>query len=131
MRRLLVSLAAVAALVILALATSGRAAHNLDAAPAHDGLELVVFEVQGCIYCSVFRRDVYPGYQTSAHAKSVPLRFVDLNDPAADRIGLDGDISTVPTAVLLKANKEIGRIPGYTGPDAFYQLLKNLIWQAR
>lgn len=130
MRRLL-GLLILAILAIGLAMSSPQAARNIgaDATPT-EGMELVVFEVDGCVYCSVFRRDVLPSYQLSTQAKDVPIRFVDLNHPDADRIGLDGDISMVPTVVLLKANREIGRIPGYTGPDNFFQLVKHLISRA-
>ena len=127
-RLLLIGLAFIA----LGLADdSSRAARNSDNGLLAGGmLELVVFEIEGCAYCGVFRRDVLPSYQLSQHAKEAPIRFVDVNDPAADRIRLDGNISMVPTFVLLKDNHEVGRIPGYLAPESFFQLLKQLIQQA-
>lgn len=132
MRRLLL-LAALALIAIGSADIPSKAARDVQTGSlSSDGgsLELVVFEVDGCIYCGVFRRDVLPTYQLSQHAKGVPIRFVDINDPAADRIGIDGRISMVPTFVLLKDNREVGRIPGYFSPENFFQMVRNLISQA-
>ena len=90
-------------------------------------LELVVMEAPGCIYCTVFRRDVLPAYQASERAKDVPIRFLDVNDEAVAALGLDQPVNIVPTFVILKRNKEIGRLPGYVGPEAFFHTINFLI----
>jgi hypothetical protein len=91
------------------------------------GLELVVLEVPGCIYCPVFRRDVLPRYDAFARGRELPIRFLDLNDAAADRLELEGPVDIAPTAVLLKDNREVGRIPGYLGPDNFFHAVDHLL----
>ena len=90
-------------------------------------VELIVLEAPGCIYCTIFRRDVLPSYQASERARSVPVRFFDVNDSALEQLGLDGPINIVPTFVVLKNNKEIGRIPGYVGPENFYHTINYLL----
>jgi thioredoxin-related protein len=121
---------ALAALLAFA-AQKVRAARDLDApAAGSSGLELVVLEVPGCIYCPVFRRDVLPRYEVSPRASEVPLRFLDLNDKAADRLELEGPVDVAPTVVLLKDNREIGRIPGYVGPENFFHAVGYLLSRA-
>lgn len=120
------------ALVALALAilppAAGNAARPIATAPIADGaLELIVLEVESCIYCSLFRRDVLPKYQASPRAETVPIRFLDLNDEAADDLGLDGPVDIVPTVVLMKQNREVGRVPGYVGPENFFHAVNHLI----
>ena len=99
------------------------------AAPVPKGadLELVVMEAPGCIYCTVFRRDVLPAYLASAQAKDVPIRFLDVNDEQVASLGLDQPVNIVPTFVILKRNKEVGRVPGYVGPEAFFHSINFLI----
>ncbi|MGQ0674285.1 MAG: thioredoxin family protein [Hyphomicrobium sp.] len=120
--------ALVLALCSTALVSAPRAAHDLDTSSvAISQYELVVLEVENCIYCQIFRRDVLPGYELSARAKSVPIRFVDLNQPEADTLGLDSPVDLVPTVVLLNKRKEVGRIAGYVGPEAFFHAVNRLM----
>ena len=90
-------------------------------------IELIVMEAPGCIYCTVFRRDVLPAYQSSERAKDVPIRFLDVNDAAVNALGLDEPVNIVPTFVVLKDNREVGRLPGYVGPEAFFHTINYLL----
>jgi thioredoxin-related protein len=121
-------------IVLLALLASrevGFAARPLASEPLPPGdvLELVVFEVDGCTYCRLFRRDVLPAYVLSPRAGEVPIRFVDLNDGMGG-IRLDAPVEIVPTAILVKNNREAGRISGYAGPESFFQLMRYLLSRA-
>ncbi len=125
-------LAATAALLLFAASTPASRA-GLDAtAPVPQGpnLSLVVMEAPGCDYCEVFRRDVLPAYEASPRAKEMPVRFVDINDEAANLLGLDSPVDVVPTFVVLKNNKEIGRIPGYTDSEYFFHHINYLLTTA-
>lgn len=132
MRRVLL-IAAIAALDLLAAAwvmsTTVKAGLDYEAPipAAPVAMELVVLEAPGCTYCGLFRRDVLPSYEASDRAKEMPIRFVDINDEAADALGLDGPIDVVPTFVVLKNNHEVGRIPGYTGPEFFFHTINSLL----
>lgn len=115
-------------IAITAIMTSSRAAWDIG----HDvskesGLELLVLEVEGCIYCHLFRRDVAPGYQASERGKSVPLRYVDLNYASLDAFQLKAPVVEVPTMVLVRSRQEVGRISGYIGPEPFYHAVNRLI----
>ena len=90
-------------------------------------LQLIVLEAPGCIYCNLFRRHVVPAYNTSPKSRDVPLKFIDLNDKAYDELGLDSPVDMVPTAVLLQNNREVGRIPGYMGPENFFHAINHLM----
>lgn len=121
------------AAVLLALAPPGpgHAARPAETASLPDGeMELVVLEVESCLYCSLFRRDVLPRYQASPRAQKVPIRFLDLNEQAADALGLDGPVLVVPTVVLMKGNREVGRVPGYVGPENFFHAVNHLLGPA-
>ncbi|MGE0055477.1 MAG: thioredoxin fold domain-containing protein [Hyphomicrobium sp.] len=129
MRSSTLALLAFAALFVLGLSkTSVKAGLDLEApASQNDNMELVVMEAPGCIYCTLFRRDVLPAYESSPKAKELPIRFVDINDEAADALGIDYPVDIVPTFVVLKNNKEVGRIPGYTGPEFFFHTINYLL----
>lgn len=129
-------LAAVGAFILLdllvtasGLSTAVKAGLDVNAiVPSkEETMELVVMEAPGCVYCTLFRRDVLPSYSASQQAKDVPIRFVDLNDEAATALGLDGPIDVVPTFVVMKNNREVGRIPGYMGPEFFFHSINYII----
>ena len=91
------------------------------------GVELIAFEAPGCIYCPIFRRDVLPSYAASRAGKAAPLRFVDLNDEAADSFQLSAPVTMVPTLVLIRDGVEIGRISGYFGRDNVHHMLDAML----
>jgi thioredoxin-related protein len=115
-------------LAALTLSQSGRAAHDpTTAKPSVEVQELIVLEAPNCIYCNIFRRDVLPSYQKSKRAGDLPIRFLDLNDPAADKLKLSAAVTIVPTIVLMRQGAETGRISGYTGPEAFFHSVARLL----
>lgn len=125
MTRLIRGLLVVAA--ILLARSDVRAARDLsDTIPAPSGLELIVLEVDGCIYCGLFRRDVLPKYKASPRGQDVPIRFVDLNHLDEAPLKFVQPVDIVPTVVLLKDNAEVGRITGYVGPENFFHSVDRL-----
>ena len=127
-KMLVVALALAASAAIL---PSSQAAWDIDAdAGRETAYELLVLEVEGCIYCQLFRRDVVPGYEASERGKSVPLRFIDLNHASLDAFQLAHPVVEVPTVVLVKERQEIGRISGYIGPEPFYHAINHLMARA-
>jgi thioredoxin-related protein len=89
--------------------------------------ELIVLEADGCTYCRLFRRDVLPAYEVSEHGKGMPVRFVDVNDLDAQKLDLQHPVEIVPTFIVVKSRKEVGRIPGYVGPENFFHSIKYLL----
>lgn len=133
--RLAASLVLLIAPMSVATAPTARAARDADMVPTATitgeqpapNLQLVVLEAPGCTYCTMFRRYVVPAYQTSPKSRSLPLKFIDLNDKAYDELGLDGLVDMVPTTVLMHNNREVGRIPGYVGPENFFHAINHLM----
>lgn len=121
---------AVAAFVGISVSVSNAGLDVEAPLPNASNLELIVMEAPGCTYCDIFRRDVLPSYQASERAKDVPIRFLDINDASPEELGLDSAIEIVPTFVVLKDHKEVGRIPGYVGPEFFFHSINHLISSA-
>ncbi|MEQ1651868.1 MAG: thioredoxin family protein [Hyphomicrobium sp.] len=114
--------------LILVPLSNGKAGIDPDAPVPHLGnLQLVVMEAEGCIYCSIFRRDVLPSYEVSERGKDMPVRFVDVNDVPKTGIELQSPIDILPTFVIVKDNHEIGRVPGYMGPEDFFHAINYLL----
>lgn len=117
----------ISAFLALPVAISRAGLDLSEPAAINGNVELIVVEAPGCTFCTVFRRDVLPSYQASERARSLPVRFIDVNDLAVAQLGLDSPINIVPTFVVIKNNKEIGRIPGYVGPENFYHTINYLL----
>jgi hypothetical protein len=90
-------------------------------------LEVVLFEHADCVYCQVFRRDVLPKYHIAARVAAPPLRFVDIGKDDASSLNLTSRIDMVPTAVVIREGREVGRIVGYWGSASFFQLLAHIL----
>jgi thioredoxin-related protein len=91
------------------------------------GAELIMFESAGCPYCARWHREIGPIYPKTDEAKRAPLRRVDIAAPRpADLAGIR-DVIYTPTFVLLHEGREIGRIVGYNGDEAFWSLLSELV----
>ncbi len=124
------------ALLLACLGTASDAARDGVPAPsskpltqreAASRLELLVFEVDGCTMCDVFRRDILPRYQSGSAATRVPMRFVDINKTDPDTLALRSRLTQVPTVVLMQDNREFDRIAGYVGPSNFFRMLDWLL----
>ncbi len=122
------ALAVVASLGISQTAGSAPSPAH-EAAPAvASGLEIVVLEAPGCVYCDVFRAQDKAAYEASPRARTAPLRFLDLNDEAADKLQLTGGpVNVVPTFVVMKDRKEVARIVGYVGLESFIRVLNSIL----
>ena len=120
---LLVALAGLAASVL-----PGRALVDLETSALPDArMELLVVEIDNCIYCGIFRRDVAPTYQGSPRGRDVPMRFVNINAPDVDRLQLTAPIDSVPTVLVIENGREVGRISGYVGPEFFFHSLSRIL----
>jgi thioredoxin-related protein len=119
----------IAALIVMAVSIAPvRALVDLETSALPDSrFEVLVVEIDNCIYCGLFRRDVAPTYTTSPRAKTAPMRFVDINAPDVDRLALQAPIDTIPTVLVVENGREVGRIAGYVGPEIFFHSLSQLL----
>ena len=125
--RLLLSLFALGAVLLLADHDVRRPAAAAQRAPA---TELLIFEHPQCTYCQVFREQVLPKYHIAARISAPPLRFVDVAKDDTDSLGLSGRIATVPTAVVMRGGREVGRIEGYWSSANFFRMLAHILDEA-
>lgn len=116
------------ALLSAAFPPMARAVQDFKAsAQPASRLQLLVIEAPGCFYCSLFRHDVLTSYAASPWARDVPIRFLNLEAATTSALALRAPIDVVPTAVLLKDNSEVGRIPGYVGAEEFFHSINYLL----
>jgi len=89
--------------------------------------ELVMFERTGCVWCLRWEREIGPIYPKTSEGHVAPLRHVSLDrGPPAD-MALAEPVFYTPTFVLMNDGREVGRITGYIGEDAFWGLLAGMV----
>ena len=121
--------ASVLASVVIVAGTGGTAdaARDPVAKVTISRTEIIVYEDPSSRICQVFRRVIVPGYMASGRGAKVPMRFIDITTMTSDTPGLTRPIDTVPTAVVMQDGRELGRIVGYWGPEAFGRLVSGTI----
>jgi hypothetical protein len=116
--------------VVLALGGSFHANAARDLAAPKAGTltqEIVVFEVENCGSCGLFRDHVLARYRQSPRAAELPIRFIDVNEADTSKMKLIAPIQMVPTMVMMKDGQEVDRISGYTGPENFFLLVSKML----
>lgn len=89
--------------------------------------ELVMFERMGCAWCVRWNKEVGPIYPKTPEGEKAPLRRVSLDYPLQPQDKLSPPVFYTPTFVLMQDGREVGRITGYMGDDAFWGLLGKMI----
>ncbi|MGI9406799.1 MAG: hypothetical protein ACR2O4_10555 [Hyphomicrobiaceae bacterium] len=89
--------------------------------------ELVVFEIQNCTPCLLFRRDIVQPYFESDRGNALPMQVVDYDLLGTAGRGLRQPIETLPTTVIMERGREIGRVTGNPGTGRFMLLIDGLI----
>lgn len=119
---------AMLALAALASPSAVPAGSDIEtSALAPSRLEIVVVEEPNCLYCTLFRRDLFPAYAASPRAREVPMRFLDVGELASSRLSLRSAVDVVPTILVLADGAEIGRIPGYATREIFFSSINALL----
>lgn len=94
---------------------------------AASAAELVMFTRDGCPWCARFEREVGPIYPRTEEGAKAPLRRVALEAGGSAMDGLKERVFAAPTFVLFDEGREIGRLTGYAGDDAFWGLLGKML----
>ncbi len=91
------------------------------------GLQLLMIDQAGCIYCAQWEAEIGPIYPVTEEAEVAPLTKVDIGAALPEGVELARPAAFTPTFVLLQDGREVGRIEGYPGEDFFWFLLGELI----
>jgi hypothetical protein len=114
----------IASLLVLAAPAPLRAS---EAAGPSGGLELVMVEEHGCIWCETWNAQIGPIYPKTEEGRRAPLRRVELHSPELAQLKLERPVSFTPTFLLVRNGRELDRIEGYPGDDFFWALLGMLL----
>jgi len=120
-RFVLVSLSAILLLLPLGvLQVEGK-----TTAASKSGIELLMFEQEGCHYCQVWDENIGGIYDKTPEGKYAPLRKVDIHHD--DKIANVKPVIFTPTFVLYQQGSEVGRVTGYMSDDFFWGLLEMIL----
>lgn len=100
----------------------------LSTAPATLAAELLMFERAGCVWCERWNAEIGPIYPKTPEGRFAPLRRIDLADGEPAGLSLAGRVRYTPTFILVDdGGREVGRVTGYLGEDAFWGLASAMI----
>lgn len=94
---------------------------------ASEAAELLMFTRDGCSWCVRFEREIGPIYPRTEEGRQAPLRRITLESGGIALPGLKERVFATPTFVLIEDGREVGRITGYSGDDAFWGLLGKML----
>jgi hypothetical protein len=91
------------------------------------GLELVMVEQPGCLYCAAWDAEIAPAYPKTAEGRAAPLRRIQLREPVPADLTLTAPPTVTPTFILVEDGQERGRIVGYPGDAFFWPMLGKML----
>lgn len=94
------------------------------AAASSTGLDLIMVDEPGCVYCRKWDVEIGRSYGRTAQGRFAPL--VRVRRKARELANLNPVIYT-PTFILVRRGEELGRITGYPGAEYFYSELDILL----
>ncbi len=92
-------------------------------------LRLMMFEQQGCAYCTMWHNEIGPIYPKTAEGRTATLVTQQLRDKLPEGVSIVSRPIYTPTFVLLRDGQEIWRLEGYPGEDFFWGLLGKRLQQ--
>ena len=87
--------------------------------------ELVMVKSSGCSWCELWEEEVGVVYNQTPQGIRLPIRR--LNFRKKNSLQTQLPVTYTPTFILLKDQKEVGRITGYPGESHFWALLDELL----
>lgn len=93
-------------------------------------VELIMFEKDGCPWCTAWHNEIGEAYPNTWEGRSAPLRQIDIHAPRPEDLAGVKSGRYTPTFVLLVDGVEKGRIRGYPGADFFWPLLDDILTEA-
>ena len=79
--------------------------------------ELLMFEEDQCSWCDKWNKEIGGIYHLTPQACHANLNRIEITEELPSSLTLLEPVVYTPTFVLIRDNREIGRITGYPGPD--------------
>lgn len=104
------------------------AAHAGEAKPLEiaraEAATLIMVDDPACHYCRRWNKEVGGGYGRTAEGRAAPLKRVGRDSKALRGFA---PVIYTPTFILVRGDREIGRITGYPGQLYFWEELSQLM----
>ena len=84
---------------------------------------------RACSYCARFHREIGKNYKETEAGLNAPLRKVSRLKKWPDDLSAVTPAYYTPVFILVENGQEIGRFPGYTDEQTFWQRLNPLLAQ--
>ena len=88
---------------------------------------VILYTLSICTPCAVFETDIAKPYKQHTLAKKAPLLLVNMDEEGSGPHHLTKPITQVPTAIIFKNGKEVGRLEGLVEPFLFYLFVQNQV----
>ncbi len=93
-----------------------------------ENFELIMFKTSICNHCAVFDHDVATLYNNNTLSQKAPLVNVNLDDAGTGKYHLSRPLEVVPTFVVMKNGKEVGRLSGVIDKFMFLAFVRDQIY---
>ena len=120
-------LAGLAGTPFAAASAAAQAVDGIDKEAGAEGIELIMVERDGCVYCQQWLDQIGPIYPKTAAGKFAPLRIINIDAPLPDDLTIGAPLIYSPTFIVVRDGEELSRIEGYPGEDFFWGLLERLL----
>ena len=92
---------------------------------------LIMVEETGCMWCVNWNEQIGPIYHKTPEGRTAPLRRIDINETLPKDLTFSSSLQFTPTFILVVDSHESARIEGYPGEEFFWELLLQMITDAK
>ncbi len=93
-----------------------------------ENFEVIWYSLSICDYCALFETDIAAPYKTHSLAKTAPMVMINMDDEGSGPYHLQQPIQQVPTAIIMKDGREVGRVTGMVDKHYFYAFVRDALW---
>jgi hypothetical protein len=101
------------------------------ATPMLSETRLIMVEETGCMWCTSWNEKIGPIYPKTPEGRTAPLQRIDIHETLPSDLTFSSSLQFTPTFVLMINGTEAARIEGYPGEGFFWQLLAQMITDAK
>ena len=101
------------------------------ATPMQAETRLIMVEETGCMWCESWNEQIGPVYSKTLEGRTAPLQRIDIHETPPSDLTFSSSLQFTPTFVLVVNGTESARVEGYPGEDFFWELLVQMIVDAK
>ncbi len=101
------------------------------ATPMLSETRLIMVEETGCMWCTSWNEKIGPIYPKTPEGRTAPLQRIDIHETLPSDLTFSTRLQFTPTFVLMINGTEASRIEGYPEEGCFWELLAQMIADAK